>query len=113
MMDKEMLCIDCILYEGHKNHEINSVIKAVEIERSLLESTLEKVEKSQAETQIEISLKNMNEHIIETRKRASQNIYDLANLYGELHSLLEEKEKEQVEKVQRNLEKEEILNKDF
>ena len=32
-MEKKMLCIDCILNENHKNHEIMAIDKAAAIEK--------------------------------------------------------------------------------
>ena len=34
--DKEVLCIDCILSDTHKTHEISSVTKATEFEKEQL-----------------------------------------------------------------------------
>jgi hypothetical protein len=36
MQDKIILCIDCILSEGHKTHEINSINNAANSEKALL-----------------------------------------------------------------------------
>ena len=34
-MCKSLLCIDCILNDGHKNHEISSIEKAAEVEKGI------------------------------------------------------------------------------
>jgi len=34
MMCRELLCIDCILNDGHKNHDICAIEKAAEVEKS-------------------------------------------------------------------------------
>lgn len=34
MMCRELLCIDCILNDGHKNHDISAIEKAAEVEKS-------------------------------------------------------------------------------
>ena len=39
-LDKKILCIDCILNENHKNHEILSIEKASNKEKYIFEMSL-------------------------------------------------------------------------
>ena len=39
--DKKILCIDCILNENHKSHEIISLVKACTLEKVTLEESLQ------------------------------------------------------------------------
>lgn len=39
-LDKKLLCIDCILNENHKNHEILSLEKACTKEKKMFEISL-------------------------------------------------------------------------
>jgi hypothetical protein len=39
-LDKKILCIDCILNENHKNHEILSIDKACYKEKYMLDMSL-------------------------------------------------------------------------
>mmetsp|Transcript_17830 Transcript_17830/g.12787 ORF Transcript_17830/g.12787 Transcript_17830/m.12787 type:complete len:105 (+) Transcript_17830:271-585(+) len=48
-LDKKVLCIDCILNENHKSHEILSVEKACQKEKFLLGAALQGALKKEAE----------------------------------------------------------------
>ena len=47
--DKKVLCIDCILEQNHKNHEILSVEKAVQKEVYLLNLSLKSAQNKETE----------------------------------------------------------------
>jgi hypothetical protein len=53
-LDKKVLCIDCILNENHKSHEILALDKASNLEKQTFESGLQTALSKESEVQHQI-----------------------------------------------------------
>lgn len=70
-MDKKVLCIDCILNEDHKNHEIMSLEKACQREKEILIAALEAA--TIKESQVQHIILKIENHLSELVDSANFN----------------------------------------
>ena len=80
--DKSVLCIDCILSDKHKNHEIEAVHDAVVTEKSLISEALlasKDIEKRLLQTQAEV-----RRAVVELNTSASRARNQISSIYQEI-----------------------------
>lgn len=110
MICKQVLCIDCILNDGHKNHEINSIEKAVDIEKNLFYDFLKR------STEIEERNKSQNleidNHFLVVRNHANKNREALSKMFNNIRKLINERENELKSKIAAVLDEEECYLND-
>lgn len=100
-----MLCIDCILNDGHKNHEINSIEKASGIEKNLFYDYL----KNSMEIEDKIKAQNLNidNHFLMVRNQANKNRDTLSKLFNNVREMVNQRENELKVKIGSVLDNEE------
>ena len=102
----ESLCIDCILSDQHKSHEILSVAKASEKQKQQLSEEVTQALRTE-EKLYQIS-SEIKKHLIELNVHADKNKKELLSLYSYIRELINEREQQMIQQIQSNLDKEEI-----
>lgn len=109
MLCKQVLCIDCILNDGHKNHEINAIEKAVGIERNLFYDFLKRA--MEIEDRIKAQNLEIDNHFLMVRNQANKNRDALSKIFNNVRKLINERENELKSKIASVLnEEEDYLN---
>ena len=84
MKCRSLLCINCILNDGHKNHEISAIDKAAEIEKSIF---FEHFKRSQEiEEKVRSQLSNMTRHLDGLRDQANKNRNTLSSIFNDIRT---------------------------
>eukprot|EP00347_Sterkiella_histriomuscorum_P003080 403365667 len=105
-IEKQTLCIDCILSEQHKNHEIHSIQKAAELERDFI---LQKFNQSQdLLQQIQDQNTDIKGHLEMLKEQSTKNTVDIKLVFQEIRKVIDEKENQIISTIQKSLEKEEM-----
>jgi hypothetical protein len=92
MLCKQVLWIDCILNDGHKNHEINSIEKAVGIEKNLFYDFLKR--SMEIEDRIKSQSRDIDNHFLMIRNQANKNKDAIAKIFNNVRKLINERENE-------------------
>ena len=92
MTEKKLLCIDCILSDMHKTHEILSLEKASNRELSHLNDKIS--EARSKELQLRVLVGGIESHMEKERSQAARNIQELKERIIEIETLLEREEAE-------------------
>lgn len=101
----QVLCIDCILSDSHKAHEIVSVAKAVERQRQAL---FEEVGLAQrTEEKLRLLQSDVKKHVAEMHATAERNRRELSAVYSYVRDLLLEREQALKRSISETLTKEE------
>lgn len=100
-----MLCIDCILNDGHKNHEINSIEKAAGIEKSLFFDFLKR--SVEIEDRIKTQSIEIENHFIMIRNQANKNREAISSIFNNVRRLINARESELKSKISSVLKEEE------
>ena len=103
-MDKKILCIDCILNENHKNHEILAIDKASNKERQAFDLSLQSALTKEPEVQHEIF--RIRSHLSDLEDQANRNRAELSRIYTELRAKLVDRETTLKRKISDTLERE-------
>lgn len=103
--DLQVLCIDCILSEQHKSHEIISVQKAVEKQRQYLYDEVTNAQKT--EDRLRLIYGDIKRHINDMHVQAEKNRKELSSIYSYVRELLLEREQALKRQISENLVKEE------
>lgn len=105
MMCKQVLCIDCILNDGHKSHEINSLEKAAGIEKTEFFNYLKN--SIELEDKIKAQALDIENHFILIRNQANKNRDSLSKIFNNVRKLINERENELKLKIASVLQEEE------
>ncbi len=105
MMCRQVLCIDCILNDGHKNHEINSIEKAAGIEKSLFFDFLKR--SIEIEDRIKTQSIDIENHFIMIRNQANKNKEWITSIFNNVRKLINARESELKGKITSVLKEEE------
>lgn len=105
MMCKQVLCIDCILNDGHKNHEINAIEKAVGIEKNLFYDFLKR--SMEIEDRIKAQNLEIDNHFLMVRNQANKNRDALSRIFNNVRKLINDRENELKSKIASVLDEEE------
>eukprot|EP00826_Nyctotherus_ovalis_P015984 TRINITY_DN14596_c0_g2_i7.p1 TRINITY_DN14596_c0_g2~~TRINITY_DN14596_c0_g2_i7.p1 ORF type:complete len:514 (-),score=125.74 TRINITY_DN14596_c0_g2_i7:1060-2601(-) len=105
--DRVLLCIDCILIDGHKAHDIAPISKAYERELTTLKEKLKNAE-SLEENLITI-LSDINDCRIDANARADESREKITSLFSEIRAVIDERENALRQSVDDTLEKEEKM----
>ena len=92
VLDKRTICIECILSEEHKNHEIVSLSKGAEKERESLFGAGAKI--TSLGEALRTAQAKIAAHLAGVRERSSKNEADMSTFFREVHTLLAQRESE-------------------
>jgi hypothetical protein len=104
--DRVLLCIDCILLDGHKAHDIAPIAKAYEKELSELRNKVKRVES--IEGNLIVMLSNINDCRVDANNRANECKEKIENLFTEIRTVIDEREtllKQNIDEVLENEER--------
>ena len=105
MLWRQVLCIDCILNDGHKNHEINSIEKAAGIEKTLFFDFLKR--SVEIEDRIKTQSIDIENHFIMIRNQANKNKEWITSIFNNVRKLINARESELKSKIVSVLKEEE------
>ena len=88
--DLQVLCIDCILSDAHKSHEIISVQKAAEKQRQILYEEVNNAQKT--EEKLRFIMSDIRRHVSEMHSTADKNRKELSSIYSYVRDLILERE---------------------
>ena len=100
-----MLCINCILEEGHKSHEMASLSKGRSVESRRLDHTAAEC-RGLAERLRNLK-SNIENHLEEVNELAVKNLNIIDSIFAELRHILDEREEELKKQLRAQLEAEE------
>jgi len=103
--DKVLLCIDCILLDGHKAHDITPISKAYEKELSELRQKVKSVEN--IEESLIVTLSNINDYRMDANTKADECKEKIENLFNEIRVVIDEREASLKQNIDDVLESEE------
>jgi hypothetical protein len=103
--DKEVLCIDCILSDHHKTHEIVSVAKAVESQKQSLYDSVMMAEIS--EDKLKCINDDIRRHLADMHLLADKNRKEISVIYNQAREIIMEREQHLKRQISEHLEKEE------
>lgn len=103
--DRVLLCIDCILIDGHKAHDIAPVSKAYERELTTLKEKLKNAEGLEAN--LITMLSDINDCRIDANAKADESREKIATLFSEIRAVIDERENVLKQNVDDTLESEE------
>eukprot|EP00826_Nyctotherus_ovalis_P057938 TRINITY_DN7939_c0_g1_i10.p1 TRINITY_DN7939_c0_g1~~TRINITY_DN7939_c0_g1_i10.p1 ORF type:complete len:346 (+),score=60.65 TRINITY_DN7939_c0_g1_i10:161-1198(+) len=103
--DLALLCIDCILVDGHKAHDISSIPQAYDKERERLEKSFEAA--SKLETTLLTNLENLEAFKHELHLKADEKRDAITSIFREIISTINERENFLKQNIANILEKEE------
>lgn len=107
--DKKILCIDCILNENHKSHEILSLEKACLGEKQLFEASLANA--NSRESEVHNQIHRLNAHLSDLEVSANRNRGDISAIFSEIRNKLIEREASIKRKISETLEREQAAYK--
>lgn len=84
------MCIDCILSDQHKGHDIMSIQKAADKQRSMVEEQM--VYAAKIESKLAATKTDIEKHITQIRIQADANRSDLTRLYNNLRATMAARE---------------------
>ena len=102
--DKKLLCIDCILLDGHKKHEIGTLIKSAEKERNFLRESIESSKKSSEA--LKLALQSIDCQKEKLNDNAQQYHTKVTDTFSELIQYIQRYEVELKQKMDIHLEEE-------
>ena len=102
--DKKVLCIDCILNENHKSHEILSIAKASEREREEFEKSISIALPKEGELQHQIH--RVKAYLGELEDTANRNRSQISSIFNEIRAKVVEREGHLKRQISDILEKE-------
>jgi influenza virus NS1A-binding protein len=105
MLCKQVLCIDCILNDGHKNHEINSIEKATGIEKNLFYDFLKR--SMEIEDKVKAQNMDIDNHFLMVRNQANTNKDTISRIFNSVRQLINQRENELKSKIADVLDNEE------
>lgn len=97
MQCKSLLCIDCILNDGHKNHEISAIEKASEVEKSIFFDYFKRAQ--ELEEKLKSQIMDMTKHIDSVRGQANKNRNQLSKIFNNVRNQLATRENELKQKI--------------
>lgn len=103
--DLQVLCIDCILSEQHKSHEIISVQKAVDKQKQQMFEEVTLAQKS--EEKLRLIQNDIKRHISDMHQQADKNRKELSSIYSYLRELILERETTLKRQISENLTRDE------
>ena len=95
--DKRLLCIDCILVDGHKNHKIKPVIEAAEAFKEKMSIGEEEVIEN--EKKIKQLFKNIAKFKDQIKLLAENKLREIKSIYGDIIEEILKRENELKQKV--------------
>jgi hypothetical protein len=104
-LDRETLCIDCILSDAHRSHEISALQKAVWAERDCLRGWL--AEAAEVRRALEQQEAEAEEHVRAVRERAERRQSEVEALFREVRAAVEEREAALLREIRSALDREE------
>jgi restriction endonuclease len=84
------LCIDCILSDNHKSHEIQSVAKATEKQKQLMFEAVQTSQKQ--EDRVRMIQQDIKRHNSDMQERADLNRKEISQIYQQVRESLVERE---------------------
>ena len=103
-LDKKLLCIDCILNENHKSHEILSLEKASLREKQTFDSSLQTA--LTKETEVQSQIFRLQSHQRELEESANRLRSAISKIYNEIRAKLIDRETLLKKRISETLEKE-------
>lgn len=103
-LDKKLLCIDCILNENHKTHEILSLEKACSKEKYMFDMSLKTA--MQKENEVKHQIHRIKNYLTELEESANKNRSDISKLFNEIRNKIIEREASMKKQISDTLEKE-------
>jgi hypothetical protein len=100
-----VLCIDCILSDQHKSHEIVSVQKAVERQKQTMFDEVSLAQNS--EDRLKFLSNDIKRHINDMQTQAEKNRKELSQIYSFVRELILDREQSLKREISDNLIKEE------
>ena len=88
--DRVLLCIDCILIDGHKSHDISPISKAYERELSNLQGKMKSVE--EIETSLLTMLSDIDNAKADLTENANESRDKITNIFNEIRNTIHERE---------------------
>lgn len=110
MMCKQVLCIDCILNDGHKNHEINAIEKAAGIEKNLFYDSLKRA--MEIEDKIKAQNGDIDNHFLMIRNQANKNRDAISKIFNSVRRMINDRESELKNQIANLLDDEECYLND-
>jgi predicted nucleic acid-binding Zn-ribbon protein len=108
-LDKKILCIDCILNENHKNHEILSTEKACQKQKHLFEQSLKSALNKESEVSHQIL--RIKSTLLALEETANTNRTEVSRIFNEVRNRILEREIALKKHISETLEKESIFLK--
>ncbi|KAL4445683.1 hypothetical protein ABPG74_006234 [Tetrahymena malaccensis] len=105
MSDKVLLCINCILEENHKNHELESIQNARNGEMKTVEKHLAKAE--HLKQKIVNSINSISESTSQLSKITDKSLHEITHFYNNIRKIVNEREEKQKNRVKEQMEREE------
>ncbi|EAS03065.2 kelch motif protein (macronuclear) [Tetrahymena thermophila SB210] len=105
MSDKVLLCINCILEENHKSHELESIQNARNGEMKTVEKHLAKAE--HLKQKIVNSINSIQESTSQLSKITDKSLHEITHFYNNIRKIVNEREEKQKNRVKEQMEKEE------
>lgn len=105
--DKCLLCINCILIDGHKSHDIAPIPQASAKEKSKLQSDMEISTK--LEEKLKLLLGDISNYREQLTQKANKNREKITSIYREITNLIQEREGSLKLNIANMLEKEEAF----
>src|SRR3569833_1603709 len=84
--DLQVLCIDCILSDQHKSHEIVSVQKAVERQKQFMFEEVNSTQKN--EERLKCITNDIKRHISDMQEQAERNRKELSLIYNYVRDVI-------------------------
>jgi len=103
--DRCLLCIDCILLDGHKSHDISPIGKASEQERITIQKELENAIK--LEDTLSLMVTDIENFKAELTQRANEKREKVTTVFKEITNVIHERESLLKQNISNILEKEE------
>ncbi len=107
--DRTLLCIDCILLDGHKAHDISPIAQASEKERAELQQEVDAA--SKLEENLNLMLADISNFRVELNDKANSKREKVTSVFKEITNVIHERESVLKQNISNILEKEEdVLN---
>ena len=109
--DKCLLCINCILLDGHKSHNIGPIIEASSNERGKMQKSCDSA--ILIEEKLKLLLNDISNIRVQLANNANQKREKISGIYREITNIIQERESILKQQVANTLEKEEgaLMNK--
>eukprot|EP00347_Sterkiella_histriomuscorum_P017673 403348434 len=103
-LDKKLLCIDCILNENHKNHEILALEKACTKEKFIFDMSLKTALQKEAEVHHQIF--RIRNYLNELEDSANKNRSEISKIFNEIRNKIIDRETNMKKQISDTLERE-------